>query len=63
MGVPVYILFMKVIYWGGEYFYFYLFGTYIVVLLIFMHIVPNWIMPLFNKYAELEKPELKSAIE
>ena len=63
LGVPIYILFMKLIEWGGEYFYVYLLGAYVAILLLFMHIFPNWILPLFNKYTDLEEGTLKEKIK
>ena len=54
---------MKLIYWGGKNFYIYVFVAYIVILLILMSIVPNWIMPLFNKYTDLPDGSLKTKIE
>jgi STE24 endopeptidase len=62
IGTPIYVLFMRLIQWGGEYFYIYLFAAYVLILLIFMHIVPNWILPLFNKYSDLEDGTLKEKI-
>lgn len=52
-GIPIYILFMGLISWGGEYFYLYMMVTTVVLMLIFMQIIPTFIMPLFNKYEEL----------
>jgi len=40
-----------------------LFGAYLVLLLLLMHIVPNWILPLFNTYTDLEDGSLKDKIE
>jgi STE24 endopeptidase len=49
--------------WGGESFYIYLFYLVVVFMLIMMWLVPNVIMPLFNKYEDLPEGELKTAIE
>jgi STE24 endopeptidase len=56
-------LLLAVIEWGGEHFYLYVFGFVIAVNLIMLHIFPNYIQPLFNKYTELEKGELRDKIE
>lgn len=62
IGFPFYILFMGLIVKGGENFWIYLLGFVIVFMIIFINIVPSWIMPLFNKYEELEEGELKDGI-
>ena len=54
---------MKLIDWGGDLFFIYLFGACFVLMLIFMHVVPNYIMPLFNTYKDLEEGSLKTKIE
>jgi len=40
----------------------YMFGAFVFLLLIFMHIIPNWILPLFNKYEDLRDGSLKDKI-
>lgn len=59
LGAPIFWIIMKVIDWGGEHFYFYLFATYTIILLIMISIVPNYIMPMFNTYKDLEEGTLK----
>lgn len=56
-------LLLAVIEWGGEHFYFYVFVVIIAINLIMLHIFPNYIQPLFNKYTELEQGELREKIE
>jgi STE24 endopeptidase len=63
IGVPMFYMFMYLIEWGGAHFYLYLFAFFIVFTLLFINIMPNWIMPLFNKYDELKDGELKTKIE
>jgi STE24 endopeptidase len=53
---------MKLIEFGGPQFYIYLFGFTVLVILILVNIVPNFIMPLFNEYKDLEEGELKDGI-
>jgi STE24 endopeptidase len=48
-GIPIFILLMGLISWGGEYFYLYMMGATLALMLIFMQIIPTFIMPLFNK--------------
>ena len=60
---PLLYLFLKVIEWGGPYFYLYLFAFTVVFFILFINVLPNFIMPLFNKYEELEEGELREKIE
>jgi STE24 endopeptidase len=61
-ATPVYLIAMGLIYWGGEYFYMYLMIFYLVFIVVFMNIVPTFIMPLFNKYEDIPAGELKDKI-
>ena len=63
IGVPIYYGIMKIIVWGGEYFYLYLASFTVIMLILLVMLVPNVIMPLFNKYTPLEDGELKRKIE
>jgi STE24 endopeptidase len=63
IGFPVLALFLKIIEWGGEYFYFYLCIFAFVMIIIFVIIFPILIMPLFNKYTDLQEGTLKTRIE
>ena len=55
-------LIIKIIEYGGENFYIYLFVFIVILTFVMMWIVPNFIMPLFNKYDEIEEGELKKKI-
>lgn len=63
IGGPFYFGFMNIIEWGGENFPYYLMGFTIVMLLILVNLVPDCIMPMFNKYEDLEDGSLKNAIQ
>lgn len=63
IGAPVLAIFIKIMEWGGKLFYIYMFIFVVIFVFIMMWIVPNFIMPLFNKYEELPQGELKTAIE
>lgn len=54
LGYPLFYFLMKLIDWGGENFVLYLSIFTIAFFLIFLQIIPIIIMPLFNKYDELE---------
>lgn len=62
LGTPIFVLFMKLIDWGGDLFFIYLFIACFILLLMFIHIVPNYIMPLFNTYKDLDDGTLKTKI-
>ena len=55
-------LFIKIMEYGGENFYIYLFIFTVIITFALLWLIPNVIMPLFNKYEELEEGELKSKI-
>jgi STE24 endopeptidase len=55
-------LVVKIMEFGGENFYIYMFIFIVIFSLIMLWIVPNFIMPLFNKYEEIEEGELKTKI-
>ena len=54
IGGPIYYAIMSLIEWGGPHFYIYLIGFMLVALVLLVNLVPNLIMPLFNKYTDLE---------
>lgn len=62
IGTPVLIALLKIIKWGGEYFYIYVWGFLFAFSIFFLTIFPEYIQPLFNKYEPLPEGELKSAI-
>ena len=45
---------MELIIWGGDKFYIYLSIFSMVVIVLLVNLGPNLIMPLFNKYDDLE---------
>jgi STE24 endopeptidase len=63
IGFPVYYGIMKIIVWGGPYFYLYLTAFSVVFIILLMMLIPNVIMPMFNKYSELQDPVLRRRIE
>lgn len=48
---------------GGDYFFIYLWGFTMAVVLFFMTVYPDYIAPLFDKYEPLPEGDLKSKIE
>ena len=62
LGVPIYYGFMTMIEQGGEQFYIYLFGFSAVTIMIMVNVIPNFIMPLFNEYKDLEDGPLRERI-
>ena len=62
-GIPITWLFLTLIAWGGEYFYLYMMGTTVALMMLFMQLIPSFIMPLFNKYEELGAGSLREQIE
>ena len=55
-------IFVKIMEYGGENFYIYMFIFIVIFTFIMLWVVPNIIMPLFNKYEELEEGDLKTKI-
>jgi len=55
-------LFIKIMELGGENFYIYLFIFIVIFSMIMLWLVPNFIMPLFNKYEDIEEGELKDKV-
>jgi len=62
IGGPFVSILLKIIKWGGESFYIYVWGFMFLFSTIMMTLVPVFIMPLFNKYEPLEDSELKTRI-
>lgn len=48
---------------GGDYFFLYLWGFTMVVVMFFMTVYPDYIAPLFDKYEPLPEGDLKTRIE
>lgn len=63
LGGPIYYGIMRIIETGGPNFYIYLSLFSIVTIILMINIIPNVIMPLFNKYTELEDAVLRQRIE
>jgi STE24 endopeptidase len=63
IGGPFIALLLRIIQWGGEYFYIYVWGFMFCFSVFMMTVVPIVIMPLFNKYEPLPDGSLKSSIE
>ena len=53
IGLPIYYGFMWLVIWGGEKFYIYVSIFMAVTIILMVNLVPNVIMPLFNKYEDL----------
>lgn len=62
IGGPFAAALLKIIKWGGEHFYIYVWAFMFVFSAFMMTIVPVFIMPLFNKYEPLPDSELKTRI-
>lgn len=61
--IPLMAGIVKLVRWGGEYFWFYVWGLLVCFSMVMITVYPNFIMPLFNEYKPLPDGELKSAIE
>jgi len=62
IGGPFVAALLKIIKWGGEYFYIYVWAFMFIFSIVMMTLVPVFIMPLFNKYEDLPEGELKTRI-
>jgi len=62
IGGPFVSLLLKIIMWGGEHFYVYVWAFTFCFSVFMMTIVPVFIMPLFNKYEPLQDGPLKTQI-
>merc|ERR1711972_183190 len=61
--LPLVAAIIKIIYWGGTYFFVYLW-VFVTVFSLFMLIVyPEFIAPLFDKYTPLPEGQLRKDIE
>ena len=54
---------IKIIHWGGEYFYIYVCAFILIFTLLIMTIYPALIAPLFDTYVELHRSKLRDKIE
>lgn len=62
-GSVVYFGLMRIIEWAGTDFFWYVLGFFVAFILLLVNIVPNFIMPLFNKYDPLPQGDLREKIE
>lgn len=62
IGGPFVSILLKIIKWGGDHFYIYVWGFMFLFSSFMMTIAPTVIMPLFNKYEPLPDSELKTKI-
>ena len=62
LGGPFVALLLKIIHWGGDNFYLYVWGFTFVFSLFMMTLYPVVIMPMFNTYEPLPSGELKDRI-
>merc|ERR1712168_1385149 len=60
---PLLAAVMKIVYWGGDYFFVYLWAFVVGFTLFMMIIYPEFIAPLFDKYTPLPEGELRTEIE
>jgi len=54
---------IKIVLWGGDFFFIYLWGFVVLITLFLMTIYPDLIAPLFDKYTPMPEGELKGQIE
>jgi len=62
IGGPFVAALLKLIKWGGDYFYLYVWAFMFIFSVVMMTLVPVFIMPLFNKYEPLPESDLKTRI-
>jgi len=60
---PLLAAVIKIVYWGGDYFFVYLWAFVVGFTLFMMIIYPEFIAPLFDKYTPLPEGELRTEIE
>jgi len=63
ISLPLMALIIYIIKAGGEYFYLYAWGTVFVFSIVLLHVYPEYIAPLFDRYDPLPDGELKESIE
>lgn len=63
IGTPLLVTLLKIIEWGGPYFYVYVWGFLFVFAMVMLTIYPTFIQPCFNKVEPLEQGPLREAIE
>merc|ERR1712203_395928 len=60
---PLLAAVIKIVYWGGDFFFVYLWAFVVGFTLFMMIIYPEFIAPLFDKYTPLPEGELRTEIE
>ena len=60
---PLLAAVIKIVYWGGDFFFIYLWAFVVGFTLFMMIIYPEFIAPLFDKYTPLPEGELRTEIE
>ena len=60
---PILAAVIKIVYWGGDYFFVYLWFFAMVLVLFLMTIYPELIAPLFDKYVSMPEGQLRTDIE
>eukprot|EP00092_Neocalanus_flemingeri_P003352 GFUD01003590.1.p1 GENE.GFUD01003590.1~~GFUD01003590.1.p1 ORF type:complete len:455 (-),score=130.16 GFUD01003590.1:153-1517(-) len=60
---PILAGIIKIVFWGGDYFFVYLWFFAVAMTLFLMTIYPDLIAPLFDKYTPMPEGELRSQIE
>lgn len=60
---PILAGIIKIVYWGGDQFYLYLWLFCMFMLFFLMTVYPDYIAPLFDKYTPMPEGDLKSGIE
>jgi len=60
---PILAGIIKIVYWGGDHFYLYLWLFAMFMMLFLMTVYPDVIAPLFDKYTPLPEGDLKTGIE
>jgi len=60
---PILVGVIKIIYWGGDYFFIYLWLFVVLITLFLMTVYPDLIAPLFDKYTPMPDGQLKTEIE
>ena len=60
---PILAAVIKIVYWGGDYFFVYLWVFAVVLVLFLMTVYPELIAPLFDKYVSMPEGQLRTDIE
>ena len=53
---------IKIVYWGGDYFFIYLWVFAVLVTIFLMTVYPDFIAPLFDKYTAMPEGEIRTKI-